>query len=84
MGVFCEYKDILGKPREGVHAKRLKIGAKSFAFNDIAATIIVAIVIALVWHVNIFKVAGGLFLSGVFLHWLFCVDTEFNRMIELT
>jgi hypothetical protein len=80
MGLFCEHKDALGKPGEGFHASRIG----PFAAGDLIATIIVAIIIAIIWNVNILLAFGGLFVAGALLHWAFCVDTAFMKMIGLS
>lgn len=80
MGPFCEYADVLGKPGEGFHKARLG----PFAAGDLIATIILAIIIALIWQINIFATFSLVFGLGVLMHWAFCVDTAFMRMLSGT
>ena len=76
--LLCEYKDILGKPGEGFHSRRIG----GFALGDIIGTIIIGIIIAIVFHVNIFAAVFGTFAVGTFMHWLFCVDTTFMHLLR--
>jgi hypothetical protein len=98
---FCDYKDSLGEVGKGVHAQRLG----GFAIRDVAATIGIGIVLALLWGgvfwmwmglkmlswENVAIYWGGLilfwviaaFLFGIYMHWLFCVETTLNKMLGL-
>jgi hypothetical protein len=73
MCIFAEYKDILGVPREGIHALRLY----DFAVMDFLMTFIGACIIAYIFNMNVFFVFLYLFILGEYLHILFCVDTKF-------
>lgn len=78
---FCEYKDILGKPREGAHSMRLKIGNYDFALIDIILTIMLAAIISAYLKIGIINSLIYTFLLGIIMHWLFCVDTQLNLLI---
>jgi hypothetical protein len=80
----CQYSDVFGKPREGVHAHR--------TFFDIAAvdfylTFVLAYVIQITYNVLTNKsvayrtVLGLTFFLGIVLHRLFCVRTTVDRML---
>lgn len=72
--MFCKYKDVFGKPGEGIHSTRWG----PVAAFDTGATILVAMLLALVFHTSFFSflvILLGLFVLGEFLHWIFCVDT---------
>ena len=73
MCIFAQYKDILGVPREGIHATRLY----DFAIVDFFMTFIGACIIAYFFKMNVFFVFLYLFILGEYLHILFCVDTKF-------
>jgi hypothetical protein len=73
MCIFAEYKDILGVPREGIHALRLY----DFAVMDFLMTFIGACIIAYFFNMNVVFVFLYLFILGEYLHILFCVDTKF-------
>jgi len=76
---LCKYKDMLGKPNEGVHSIRIF----GFAFVDILLTIIasLAIVKFTKWEsvLNVFIVLNVI---GFALHKLFCVDTALTRILS--
>jgi len=73
MCIFAQYKDILGVPREGIHATRLY----DYAIVDFVMTFIGACIIAYFFKMNAFFVFLYLFILGEYLHILFCVDTKF-------
>jgi hypothetical protein len=73
MCIFAEYKDILGVPREGIHAMRLF----DFAVMDFLMTFIGACIIAYFLKINVIIVFLYLFILGEYLHILFCVETKF-------
>ena len=74
---FCKYKNILGEPNKGFHSIRVF----DFAVLDIIGTLLIAYLIAKRFKINFYKVAFILFGIGVFMHWLFCVETKFNRFL---
>jgi len=79
MNYLCKYKDIFGKPDEGVHSYRLF----GFAIVDTLLTILGAFLL--------YKYFGngrdawafliGLFLVGILVHRIFCVNTALNVRI---
>lgn len=75
--MFCEYKDIFGKPGEGVHAIRFA----NVAIVDVFLTIIAGIIIAYFSHYNVYVVIGLLFLLGIIAHRLFCVKTTVDKLL---
>ena len=76
--LFCEYKDIFGKPKEGFHAKRIF----GLAFNDLIGTIIIAIIIA--WYKGYSKIKTiiNLLIIGEISHYLFCVETPITKILN--
>ena len=75
----CPYANALGVPGQGVHAARFL----GMALNGWLATIIGAILISLVFQVNILHSFFGLFIGGEILHYIFGVKTAFLTMIGL-
>lgn len=73
MCIFAKYKDIFGKPREGVHSIRIF----DFAIIDIIMTFIGAYFISKYYKINIWLTFTLLFIYGQILHALFCVETKF-------
>lgn len=75
--MFCQYKDILGRPNEGFHAAKLF----GLARNDLIGTIIIVLLIA---YANGFNYITSLFIAFILIvivHRLFCVNTALNVMI---
>ena len=75
---FCQYKNIFGKPGEGIHSYRIF----NIAIFDLLGTILVAILIAYLTKTNVWLVFFILFLIGILLHYLFCVDTTVNKFLS--
>lgn len=79
---LCMYKDILGKPNLGFHAARIG----PFALWDIVGTLGIAFLLN--WSIGangikqFIQIALALFILGEILHWLFCVNTAFMRIIN--
>ena len=72
MCIFAKYKDIFGKPKEGVHSIRLF----DFAIIDIIMTFVGAYFISKYYKINIWLIFTLLFIYGQILHALFCVETK--------
>lgn len=77
---LCKYKDALGKPKEGVHAKRIF----GLAAYDLIATLIGSLII---WYIFFNKkplyflaVFFGIWGIGIFLHYIFCVKTPITKL----
>lgn len=76
---LCQYKDIFGAPRTGVHAYRFL----DFAIVDILFTLLGAWLIHKYSGYNLWKTVIVLILFGIFMHWLFCVETKLNVILGL-
>jgi uncharacterized membrane protein len=74
---LCRYKDIFGQPREGAHAYRLF----DIAVVDVAATVLVAYIIARVFGFVFWKSLVTLFLIGIISHRAFCVRTTVDKWV---
>jgi len=74
---LCEYKDIFGRPREGAHAYRLF----DIAVVDVAATIVVAFIVARVFGISFWKSLIAMFVIGVLSHRAFCVRTTVDTWL---
>ena len=77
--MLCEYKDILGIPREGVHSIRIY----DIAVIDVLFTFIGAYIIKRYMYKDIKykKILVRLFLLGIIMHKIFCVENTVNKMI---
>jgi hypothetical protein len=74
---LCRYKDILGKPKEGIHKYRIF----NIAIVDVIMTLIGAYIIAYFTNYSFLTVSIILFLLGIFLHRLFCVRTTVDKWL---
>ncbi len=76
--MFCEYSNIFGKPREGIHSIRLF----DIAIIDVILTILAAYLINLWTGVNNFiLILIILFVFGIIFHRLFCVETTVDKLL---
>ena len=76
--MLCEYKDVFGKVKEGVHSYRLG----GFAIVDVISTILVACILKYIFpKTSLLLWTGFLFLLGIILHRLFCVRTTIDRVL---
>lgn len=74
---LCRYKDLFGRPSEGVHAYRIF----DIAVVDVAATVVVAYVIARVFGFAFWKSLVTLFIVGIISHRAFCVRTTVDKWV---
>lgn len=75
--MFCKYKHIFGKEKEGIHSYRVF----DIAIVDVIGTIIVALMLGMIFKWNIVLTILIAFLTGIVLHRLFCVNTTINKII---
>lgn len=74
---LCKYKDIFGKPNEGIHKYRMA----GIAIFDTIFVIIVGVIISYFTKYSIWIVLLVLFISGIVLHRAFCVRTRIDRFL---
>lgn len=77
MSDLCQYKDALGKPREGLHAYRVS----NFAAVDILLTIVLAVIVSWLTNIGILASTVGLIVLATILHLLFCVKTQLTHNV---
>lgn len=75
--VLCQYKDILGKPNEGIHKYRIF----NIAIVDVIMMIIAAYIISYQYPIDFQCILLILFLLSIILHKIFCVPTTINKLI---
>jgi hypothetical protein len=76
----CPFKDILGKPGEGIHSAR--IPGLNISFVDTLLTFIGAYYIQKHFpQFSYLQVLIAFFILGEILHILFCVKTEISKKI---
>ena len=72
-----KYADIFGKPKTGVHSYRIA----NIAIIDVLMTILGAWIISFYYKQDFWVVLCVLFLLGVFLHYIFGVNTTINKIL---
>jgi hypothetical protein len=79
MMYFCKYKNIFGKPNEGLHRYRIL----DIAMIDVICTILLAKAIQfyLIPEVNIYMILFWCFFLGILLHRVFCVRTTIDKLL---
>ena len=77
MSNLCQYNTIFGKIGEGAHSLRLF----NIAIVDLVLTIIVAYCISLFISYTFLQIFIFLFICGIILHQIFCVDTTINVIL---
>ena len=84
---FCKYKDKFGIPRKGFH--KIRIPGFDIALTDTLLTIVLGlvtgIIISFILKINYISTfilcTLFLFILGICLHRLFCVNTTINKSI---
>jgi fatty acid desaturase len=75
--MLCKYKDILGKPKEGVHKYRIF----NIAIVDVILTILLALFISYIFKFNFWITLLIIFLIGILAHRIFCVRTTIDKIL---
>lgn len=76
----CPYKFVLGIPGQGFHAARFM----GVALNDTLGTIVLALISAWLFKINVWSSLAVWFIGGEVLHYAFGVQTAFLTMIGIT
>ena len=79
ISLLKEYKDILGKPKQGVHSYRIL----DVALTDYLMTIVLAFMLSYYTEIPVVITTIGLFTVGILLHILFGVPTNTTRWLGL-
>ena len=74
---LCKYKNVFGAPRTGLRKYRIF----DIAILDTVVTIICAYLIARFFNWTFWKVLVIVFISGIFVHRLFCVRTGLDKKL---
>ena len=74
---LCKYKDALGVPGKGVHSYRIF----NIAVADVVMTIIGAWILSWIFKWSFRVTLFVLFLLGIILHRIFCVNTTIGMAI---
>ena len=73
----CRYKNALGKPGEGVHSYRIF----NIAVVDVTMTVVAGYLISYFFKICFFCTTAVLFLLGIALHRIFCVETTVDKFL---
>ena len=76
-----KYRDIFGPPRSGIHATRIPY--LDVALSDTISTIVVAVLIAYIFGLSIWKTVLAAFALGLLAHVLFGVRTKLTVALGL-
>ncbi len=74
---LCKYKDAFGKIGTGIHSYRVF----DVAILDFVVTAIVAYIITLITGIRFLYTSIGLFVLGIFVHRMFCVQTTIDKLL---
>ena len=74
---LCKYKNIFGEPKKGIHSYRIF----NIAIIDFILTIILGIIISYFTKIKKIYCIISLFIFGIIMHHLFCVNTTINNLI---
>lgn len=77
---LTQYKDILGKPREGAHSIRIPI--IDWALVDVLLTILLVYIFYLLGYTHVVLLFIFFFLLGEMLHYIFGVKTAFIKQVS--
>jgi len=73
---LCKYKDIFGKPGQGVHSYRIM----DIAIVDILLTIFSSWLVSKYYEKNFWIVFSINMILSIIVHKFFCVDTTLTRL----
>ena len=78
MWYFCKYKDILGKPKTGLHSYRVF----NIAIIDVLLTVLLAKFVQyyILEKYDFWVILICTFILGVIMHRIFCVKTTFDKL----
>ena len=76
--MFCAYRDVLGKVKQGVHSYRIM----NIAIVDVLLTLLGAYLIHQAMpQYSFWLILLILFIMGIILHRLFCVRTTIDKLL---
>lgn len=74
---LCKYKNLFGKPGEGLRKYRIF----DIAIYDTAVVIVIGLLISYFSGYNIWLTLAVLFISGIIAHRIFCVRTGVDKLL---
>ncbi len=73
----CQYQNIFGQPNQGLHSYRIF----NYALIDLLLTLIISYLISWKYQFNLILTTLAIFILGQILHKVFCVQTQFIKLI---
>jgi len=77
MLTLCKYKDMFGKPNQGVHSFRIF----NIAIVDVLLTILAAFIISYFLKTKFLYTLLFMFILGIISHRIFCVRTTIDKLL---
>jgi fatty acid desaturase len=74
---LCKYKNLFGKPGEGLRKYRIF----DIAIYDTSVVIIIGLLFSYFTGYNIWLTLAVLFVSGIIVHRMFCVRTGIDKLL---
>jgi hypothetical protein len=74
---LCQYKDLFGKPNEGIRRYRIA----NIAIFDTVIVIMICLMISYFSNIAFYKVFLVIFLLGIIAHRMFCVRTGIDKLL---
>jgi hypothetical protein len=74
---LCNYKDILGEPKQGAHSFRIL----NIAVIDVLLTIIAAYILSIFTNYKLLYTLLFMFILGIIIHRIFCVKTTIDKLL---
>lgn len=74
---LCDYRDLFGKPNEGIRKYRIA----DIAIYDVSVIVVIGFAISYFTKISIWIVWFVLFVSGVIVHRMFCVRTGIDKLL---
>lgn len=75
--MLCSYRHIFGEERKGFHSLRLF----DIAIGDVVLTLLLSLFISYVSKISFVITTIMVFIVGIVIHRIFCVNTKINTLI---
>jgi hypothetical protein len=73
---LCQYKNIFGEPKKGLHSYRIF----DIALIDFSLTLLISLMISKYYSINIIYIFLILLILSLIFHKLFCVETTLTKL----
>lgn len=75
--MLCSYRHVFGEERKGFHSLRVF----DVAVGDVLLTLLLSLFVSYVSKISIITTTIIIFIVGIIIHRIFCVNTKINTMI---